>query len=846
MTGGVSAFVVALLSVGLIAPAAYADDASETATTDSSVVTEAAPLTEEVAPEVVEPVAEEVPAEVVVVPDVPAEVAKAPAVQPDETVIKKVETTSEDPKVTPVGPALEVAPQTTDNTNSPAYWEDLYGDHQASCYKYEADSQYGSVTNGGKAVTLSTFDQSWAGDHWEVLIVKGGSVDNGDGPGNVVYEHPSAGVAYFAPLNAGERQSDVSHWIVCGGTTPAPEEPTCVLSPAFSYTFLPATGSGVITVTGGNQGDALCAPLYVRAASWKYDLPASGSPSWSQTQFGYNDTTVGTIGSFNYGPPQLDSCRQYDAYASFDGYSELTLPEKLLGSNNPYEPAFLHDVLEGMGPNPTFSYTSSDGCNNPPPLTPKVCTTLETGPTATDVNPAGWNSQGTRSTGVSEFVYGGYNLRTTDTDNPGSSLNKATLYKSITPTPLAEFGEPSVEFAADGSGVKPGMQVGVDVDGDGDWDGYLVGEPWSYGEHNWWVNKPNFNVPSGSGYTSFGSWADYVAANPAAKVIEIGLSMGSGVLGNWTVTSFTAGCVVYTFDKVRPVVVKPANPFFDTEEYCGKLRLYFTNFVELAEGETAKDAVYTYTDNAGVIQTVTVEANDAKYEEVVFPLNSGDHVVTVTTEGVEGSTEFIVKTDCEITSVTPETVIFRDGCLNNEDGVLVPGNLVQDSGIREDAELGGTYRVRTYDVENGTYYVTDTVIDGVRASVVDFVAGPGFVIKEPGEGDTYELILLTEDGAYATWSYTYSNEECATTPPVVEPPVVNPPVVNPPVDAPKVIPAGNPPVVDKLAYTGSDGSIFLLVAAFALVLVGAAAMMRRRIFGFMRFIVRSGRHSASA
>lgn len=123
--------------------------------------------------------------------------------------------------VTVSAPAF--ADSSSGKTNSASYWEGQF-DHPASCYKHDGNSEHGTVTNGGKAVTLYTFNQSWPGDHWEALIVKGGSVDNGSGPGNVVYTHPSAGTPYLTPLNAGGQQSDVSHWIVCKGTTPTPPQ----------------------------------------------------------------------------------------------------------------------------------------------------------------------------------------------------------------------------------------------------------------------------------------------------------------------------------------------------------------------------------------------------------------------------------------------------------------------------------------------------------------------------------------------------------------------------------------------------------------------------------------------
>jgi len=105
------------------------------------------------------------------------------------------------------------------NYNDPEYWE-TQTEHPSTCYKHEGSSVHG-VDNGDGSVTLNPYGDDWPGDHYELLIVKSGSVDNGFGPGNAKYDHPSAGVAYFGPLNAGGEQGAVSHWIVCKGETPS-------------------------------------------------------------------------------------------------------------------------------------------------------------------------------------------------------------------------------------------------------------------------------------------------------------------------------------------------------------------------------------------------------------------------------------------------------------------------------------------------------------------------------------------------------------------------------------------------------------------------------------------------
>lgn len=143
---------------------------------------------------------------------------------------------------------------------------------------------------------------------------------------------------------------------------------TCLDNPDYSYTFDPATGQVVLTVTGGKEGDVLCKPLYLSPTSYSYDQPVkepSDQASWPQTLFGYNQVTVDKVGTYTSNPPQLNSCYQYDIYASFDG--PIVPPAKLTGPSDPNEPRQLHEVLPGKGTNPTYSWTPSKDCGETPP-----------------------------------------------------------------------------------------------------------------------------------------------------------------------------------------------------------------------------------------------------------------------------------------------------------------------------------------------------------------------------------------------------------------------------------------------------------------------------------------------
>lgn len=155
-------------------------------------------------------------------------------------------------------------------------------------------------------------------------------------------------------------------------------EPSCIKSATWTYTF-DGVASGVITVTadGAAQGDKLCNPLAVRATTFTYVLPASGSPSWPQKLNAYADVLVDSIGTFTYGIGTSGTCQQGDVYAAWaseNGFDALDVPDVLEGPGNPHEPRFLHQALPGAGPNPTYSFTTSDSCNTPPE-TPKPTTT---------------------------------------------------------------------------------------------------------------------------------------------------------------------------------------------------------------------------------------------------------------------------------------------------------------------------------------------------------------------------------------------------------------------------------------------------------------------------------------
>lgn len=177
--------------------------------------------------------------------------------------------------------------------------------------------------------------------------------------------------------------------------------------------------------------------------------------------------------------------------------------------------------------------------------------------TVLSTNLNSWDRSDTRAKGHNEIVPGALHVYTED----NSSLAKAAGYYATPGLTLNEVSSASME-TKDASGVLPGLQLGVDRDGNGTWDGYLVYEPGYYGAGNWWTSKTGFGVPEGSGYTSMGTLAQYQTANPNAKVLSVGYSLGSGVKGDVTITKMTFGTRVFTFDLPKltaPTSVMPLN-----------------------------------------------------------------------------------------------------------------------------------------------------------------------------------------------------------------------------------------------------------------------------------------------
>ncbi|MDB5181109.1 MAG: hypothetical protein JWO54_872 [Candidatus Saccharibacteria bacterium] len=155
----------------------------------------------------------------------------------------------------------------------------------------------------------------------------------------------------------------------------------CVRDFNYSYGFDDSSLLTTITFSAVNTkvGDKVCDGLAVRAAM----RPMTGVGTvFPQGKAVYNDLLVDSIGTFTVSVPNWNNkCAQADIHAQWvskGGFKELVMSDVLIEAQNPKEPPFLHDILKGKGPYPTWKVTSATGCNVPVPETVTGTISFET------------------------------------------------------------------------------------------------------------------------------------------------------------------------------------------------------------------------------------------------------------------------------------------------------------------------------------------------------------------------------------------------------------------------------------------------------------------------------------
>lgn len=205
----------------------------------------------------------------------------------------------------------------------------------------------------------------------------------------------------------------------------------------------------------------------------------------------------------------------------------------------------------------------------------------------TNENEQGFSYAGTRVDGRYEYVDGALRLTTL---NPisSSSTNKVHGVRAVN-IPMAQYGgDFNVDFTASSiENILPGINVYVDVNGDGISDVTLVAEPEVAGYHTFWTNVPGF-LPAnagGQGGAYSGDQTDILALYPNAVVVAEAFSLGSGVGTDGDLFSWSTPCNTYTYDRETLTATASVSVTEGDCEAPGKLTYDVTKWTNSALGQ---------------------------------------------------------------------------------------------------------------------------------------------------------------------------------------------------------------------------------------------------------------------
>ena len=327
-----------------------------------------------------------------------------------------------------------------------------------------------------------------------------------------------------------------------------------------------------------------------------------------------------------------------------------------------------------------------------------------------------------------------------------TSTDKATGYFEVG-MPFSEIGEPSMEWRANAGNdngtpgdpnddLRPGMQLVVDIDGNGTPDGILVGEPvYADGDFlyrdiaastNWWLNNaatPEFKALSpssdgGSGSSGTpptnGTLAEWRGSlPPEATVLAAGWSLGSGVKGDGVIESITVGLTTYTFSGANQAPV--ADDATTSAVAGGSVTFDLSTIASDADGDTLTYEIDGMSDADGVLEhTFSPKFVGTKtFDYTVSDGNGGTDSGTVTVEVGKAptSTTFEVKPDTLTTRSKVRLLVDVDstGSVKGAEMVVkVDGKKVAERDLPGD----GTVTVRIGQLEAGPHEIIVMVRQG--------------------------------------------------------------------------------------------------------------------------------------
>lgn len=239
----------------------------------------------------------------------------------------------------------------------------------------------------------------------------------------------------------------------------------------------------------------------------------------------------------------------------------------------------------------------------------------------------------TRATGHFEATENGLHIWT----EGSTSTDKVALYRFVNIPLSSVTGGPFVEYTAS-VGITPGSQVVVDFDGNGTADGILVNEPAyveQFGDASWLSNSAAQFVKDGAphkggghGSENYGTPQEWATAFPYAKVVAVGFSLGSGVLGDGIVHFVNVGGTEYWFTQWHAGT--PAVPEVPEIPAVPEVPAVY-GWVTVSSGQGLEVPTSPY-EGKRYVQTGTVEVTEQVEVECPVVVPEPEETVTPTPE----------------------------------------------------------------------------------------------------------------------------------------------------------------------------------------------------------------------
>jgi len=227
------------------------------------------------------------------------------------------------------------------------------------------------------------------------------------------------------------------------------------------------------------------------------------------------------------------------------------------------------------------------------------------------------------------------------------------------------------------------------------------------------------------GYPSFGTLDDYLAANPDARVLAIGYSLGSGVQGDAVISKITAGCVEYTFTTPPP-----------------KPRIYVTPS-SVVPGQTVTVSVTNFDPSDPAVRirwkvgsswvdvgTLVTDASGAGETTVTVPLNAAAGPNSVRADGATKAQQtnavtVTIPAPPTVTLSTTRATVGQTVSFNAAN--FTPGSSIAISWRRPGGSIVdlGTVPVASDGTATGSFAVPAT--EGGPGSRITFTGSPGVV-----------------------------------------------------------------------------------------------------------------------